>query len=352
MWGSHFRCGTQDHTYPHACTQNDNEICTDLLCSKYRDTNGSCSNAYDFICFKDEQCKKNGRCNRIVECSDGEDEYWCPFTSYIDQENYRFGKSLILSRQNLDILSIKYPQESPSILLGKERSTSVVSHSIDPFWTNHSFICNRAVSVLQSNDIRCLCPPPFYGSRCQFFSDRLSMIIHLNLTTGMTYLSNLTLKIQANLLLKNNFLIDQHEFHLSPTVEKTTLIKHQFYLLYSRSPSMIKHKQNRFFNRTDLITNHPYTVHLILFASKEHNLPSFRLAIVLKLLSSSLNSSFNLCQTNTWNNNYNCLPTGNRNISYCSCRSGYSGSDCSIYESRCNTHCASNAFCQPSNVDV
>ncbi|CAF4867479.1 unnamed protein product, partial [Rotaria sp. Silwood2] len=36
----------------------------------------SCSGLNDHLCFNDT-CILNGRCNGIVECPNGEDEYWC-----------------------------------------------------------------------------------------------------------------------------------------------------------------------------------------------------------------------------------------------------------------------------------
>jgi hypothetical protein len=363
MWGFHFRCGARHQTYINACKRDVEENCTDLVCSKYQDTSGSCSETNDFICFTNHECKKNARCNGTFDCPHGEDEYWCPSTSLINQVYYRDDKSQFLRQQILDVSSILYPQNASSILTDQQVSTSIVLTPTDPQWTNHSFICNRGISVLQKNDIRCLCPPSYYGSRCQFFTDRLTVIVHLNRTTQHHSLSNITLKIQVHFLFNNNTLIDQHDFLLVPILEATTTIKHQFYLLYSRSTSMIEHKRNRYFNRTDLIHYHPYTLHFILFALNNNNirpeevgawhypiyfdhLPAFRLATVLKFPS----SSWDPCRVNPCNENSTCLRIFNRNTSYCSCRSGYYGSDCSVYEPLCHTHCASNAFCQPNSL--
>jgi len=170
-------------------------------------------------------------------------------------------------------------------------------------------------------------------------------------------------KIQVHFLF-NEMIIDQHEFDAIPTIERTQMIKHKFYLLYSRSTSMIEHKSNRYFNRTDVITNHPYSVHFTAFVLEKNNsveeigswhypiyfdyLPAFRLAVVLKFPSWLEHSTFNFCADKNCSNNSICLPILNQNnSSYCSCRSGYYAINCSEYESLCESSCAPNAFCRP-----
>jgi hypothetical protein len=364
MWGFHFRCGIHHKTYLQACHQSKTNNCTDFLCSVYRDKDGSCSAEKDFFCLEDNQCKKGVRCNGNFECFHGEDEYWCPSGSFQNQERYRYDKLPIIQRQNLDIELIKYPEESLMMTTEKQVSKLVIDLRNDQFFQNHSYLCNRGISVIQMDDVRCLCPPSYYGSRCQFFSDRLSIIAHLDRKTFPMSMANTTLKIQTNFLF-NDMIIDQQEFYLIPTIEAAKSIKHKFYLLYSRFNSMLQHKRNRYFNRTDIITNHPYAVHFLIFALHQNNrpeelgiwhypiyfdyLPSFRLAIVLKFPFWFGNSSLNSCQSNICSKYSICVPIFNQNNSfYCSCQSGYYGVNCSIYEPLCDTYCAAKAFCQPN----
>ena len=368
MWGFHLKCGNYHKTYTSACDTNLGNNCTNILCSSYRDTHGSCSGVNDFICLEDNRCNKNARCNGMFDCSYGEDEYLCPTGSPTNRDQYRLDKIIISKEQIVDISLIKYPKESIVFKAEQQIQKSIHHLENNQLFSNHSFMCNRGITVLHMNETQCLCPPSYYGSRCQFFSDRLTVIVHLDRQNLPKSMSDTTLKIQVSFLFSDDILIDQHDFYLLPILETAEITKHKFYLLYSRSDSMIKHKQNRYLNRADIITNHPYAVHFILFALKKNKrpeelgawhypiyfdyLPTFRLAIVLKFPSWFQHSSFNLCQSSHCNKHSTCLPIFNQNkSSYCSCLSGYYNTDCSMYEPLCNTHCASNAFCQPKTVD-
>ena len=358
MWGFHFQCGNNHKTYSQICRQNELMECTDLVCSVYQDRNGSCSNENDFFCLDDNQCHKNIRCNAKSECSHREDEYWCPLGSLENQQRYRFDKWMIIKKQNLQLNLITYPH-----FIRTEQQFLTVMNDQD--YLKHSYVCNRGVSVMEKNDIYCFCPPSYYGSRCQFFSDRISVIVQVDRRNMAKLLLNMKWKIQANFIFDKT-MIDQHEFDLISTSDKSMKsIKHKFYLLYSRSKSMIEHKRNRYLNRSDVINNHPYSVHFLLFALRPNNrpelfgtwhypiyfdyFPSFRLAVVLKFPSSWRNSSSEHFQSKTSNQYSTCVPIFNEeNSSYCLCRSGYFGVNCSRNEPLCDTHCAENAFCQVS----
>ncbi|CAF4374171.1 unnamed protein product [Rotaria socialis] len=365
MWGFHFRCGSEHRSYVEFCSTLN---CTEILCSKYRDKDGSCSNKKDAICHGDDRCKKNARCDGIVDCEDGEDEYWCPSGSLNDQRSYRFGKRQILDNHIDNIYLITYPPESMVDVNQQQVPKSSINLQNDSFFKVHSYQCNRGIAVLQMNETRCLCPPAYYGRWCEFFSDRISIIAHLDQNTLLTTMSKVTLKIKANFLF-NNRIIDHHEFTIIPTFERVKIIKHKFYLVYSRSAQMLVHKQRRYFNRTDVINNHPYSVHFDVFSLENENsikeigswhypiyfdyLPAFRLAIVLRFPSWLENTTHDACWQNRCNENSTCMPVFNQNNSYyCSCKSGYYGTNCSMYEYRCGTYCSVKAFCRPDHYDL
>jgi hypothetical protein len=132
---------------------------------------------------------------------------------------------------------------------------------------------------------------------------------------------------------------------------------------------MLAHKQWRYFNRSDVINNHPYSVHFDVFSLEKNNsveeigswyypvyfdyLPAFRLAVVLKFPSWFENTTLNPCSKNSCNDNSICLSVFNQNNSYyCSCKSGYYGTNCSMYEPLCKTYCSANALCRADNFDL
>ena len=218
------------------------------------------------------------------------------------------------------------------------------------------------------NETRCLCPPAYYGLWCEFFSDRISVIARVDRKTLPNTLSNITFKIRSNFLFKN-VIIDYHEFIAFPTNKTIDDIKHKFYLLYSRSDQMLAHKRARYFNRTDVINNHPYSVQFDIFLLEKNGsmreigswhypiyfdyLPAFRLAVVLKFPFWFGNATLNPYSQNTYNQNSTCLPIFNLNNSYyCSCKSGYFGKDCSMYEPLCETYCSVNSICRHDDNDV
>lgn len=365
MWGFHFQCHNVDMVYTQACRQDRMINCTDQVCSLYRDKDGSCSDEKDFICLNDNQCQKGIRCNGISECSHGEDEYWCPKGSFENHQRYRYDKYMIIKQQNVNVQLITYPEES--FIIRDNQSRSTISNDVrsdDFLFSNDSYKCNRGISVMYKNDIRCFCPPAYFGSRCQYFSDRISVVVQVDRKSMPKSFFNVTMKIQANLIF-NGIIIDQHEFDLLPTLETMKSIKHRFYLLYSRSNLMIEHKRNRYFNRTDIIINHPYAVHFLLFALHQNNrpklmatwnfpiyfdyLPSFRLAVVLKFPSYLKKSSFDSSSLGYSNKSSMCVPIFNtENSSFCSCVNGHYGINCERYELLCDTFCADKAFCQVS----
>ncbi len=365
MWGFHAHCGSSEQEYLSTC--NGMFSCTNILCSNYRDKNRTCLNFKDFICLEDDYCKINIRCNKISDCPNGEDEYWCPSGSLTNQKQYRSVKTQILLHQLNSLSPIWYPYDSMQESNQQQLSNSINNLGNDPFFKMHSYRCNRGVAILQMEEIRCLCPPAYYGSRCEFYSDRISIIAHFDQINFLNTKSNITFKIRASFLY-NNMTINHHEFNIIPIFEQAKIIKHRFYFLYLLSREMIRHKRWRYLNRTDLINNHPYSVHFDVFALEENYiieelgswhypiyfdyLPAFRLAVILKFPSWFGNVTLNPCRQNSCHENSICLPIFNQNnASYCSCRSGYYGPNCSIYERLCETHCSANALCRFKNYN-
>ncbi|CAF2007705.1 unnamed protein product [Rotaria magnacalcarata] len=129
---------------------------------------------------------------------------------------------------------------------------------------------------------------------------------------------------------------------------------------------MLVHKRDRYFYRTDIIDNHPYSVHFDLYTLKKNKnveeigswhypiyfdyLPSHRLAVVLRFPSRYENRTFNPCSQRSCRQNSTCLPILNQNHSYyCSFKSGYYGKQCDLYEPHCETCCSSNALCRATH---
>ncbi|CAF1314306.1 unnamed protein product [Rotaria sordida] len=228
-----------------------------------------------------------------------------------------------------------------------------------------SFMCNRGIAVFEQNNISCLCPPSYYGDRCQYFSDRLTIIVQIDWTSfSLLNLTGKEFTMEVLFRFNDERIIDRYEFHLNPRFDTK---KYKFYFVYSRSKDMLQHKQFRYFNRIDIEHIHPYSVRFELYSHESNQsiielgswyypiffdfLPAYRLAVVLRLpiwfgnktLDPCLNSNITKCHRNS-----KCKPIFNSNNSfYCSCNYGFYGKQCNKYLSICNSYCSFDSICKP-----
>ena len=330
----------------------------DPLCFYVSKNKSWCSGPSDVVCLNGS-CATNARCNQNFECSHGEDEYWCLIS--FRQNYYRIEKTPSLAPTSLGLQ--RFP---PSIFTSR---TITLSESVnvtdENFASNHisSFICNRGIAVYDKQNLQiCFCSPAYYGELCHYHSDRITIIVHLDLASfNQTEIPLLYIK---NNLLVNNIIIDHHEFHVIPSFEFKTYTKHRFYFTYWsswRSPYQRKH---RYFNRSDVINNHPYSVHFDIYALLNDMttielgswhytiyydyLPSHRLALVLRFPPWFNMNNTGHCQNVTCWPNSTCKPILNKNDStYCSCNQGFYGPKCQWYQTKCNSYCSSESFCLP-----
>jgi hypothetical protein len=379
MWGFGVRCGNFSTQYLTAC-QESTDKCAQIVCPYRHYQLSNCQKSMDAICVDDSRCVPDGRCNHKRDCLYGEDEYWCAPNDYGEQMIYRVRKQNlkdnhpIFDQQTYPLRQTgtkTFPILPQAVLSSSIRMTKTLQNSHIMF----SFMCNKGVTVINLNKVVCFCPPSYFGDKCQFFSDRITIITHLNLTTWPSFSTTNSImsiiiptlfKIKVNFLF-NEIIIDHYEFHSNPTFEIHNSIKHKFYLLYSRSTEMLSHKQTRFYNRTDIENNHPYSVHFDIYALDNNQntpialgswhypiyfdfLPSFRLATILKFPNWFGNSSLDPCINHTCNQNSICQPIFNQNNSYfCVCKSGFYGKDCSNYDQTCNSYCSPYSLCRPDD---
>ena len=350
MLGNTLRCGDECINYIEKCRKG-TECQQSLLCF-YKSSNSSwCNGPNDVICLNGT-CATDARCDGRYQCSYGEDEHWCAMhLSYIDQMQYRNSKLFTRNTKVSNELR-RYFSKKDEFISPSENSTSI----------ELLYKCNRGFPfyLVDQNDIRCACPSTYYGDTCEYFTDRISVITHLDLNTLPSSLTTRLLTIVVHFCFLNT-IIDHHTFHVNPLLEIDNPVRHRFYLLYSRSEIFIEHKRKRLLNRTDIIDNHPYSVRFSLFSLTENEttelgafhypiyfdfLPVFRLATILKFPNATLDPCINhQCNTNSI-----CKPILNRNQSYyCACKSGYSGNNCENYHRNCSSYCHPKAICRPNS---
>ncbi|CAF3375038.1 unnamed protein product [Rotaria socialis] len=371
MKGFDFRC-----TYPPRCISHV-MICIERCANReddqhlcfHKTQNDSCGGRSDVICLNG-RCIPNARCNRTNECPYGEDEYWCSF--YENRVGYRLDKHEEYKKLQHKIHWLSFPFKVKNTSSSFNKADYLVSRAkrfiADRNYMNGSFLCNRGLAVRVGTSIRCLCSGTYYGNYCEYFSDRITIITHVNFTHtdyDQSTKRSAVIKVIALLLFEDEKIIDSYEFNAIPELEKIYYTKHKFQLVYSRSDPFLKHKRERYFNRTDITNNHPYVVHFEAFELTINEtralvawnfpiyfdyLPSFRLATPLKFPETYLNPIHNPCISITCNSNSICIPFfSNQKWSYfCSCKSGFYGHDCKLFDRDCSGYCFLGSICRPN----
>lgn len=359
MLGFQLLCKNDTYVpFASACL-DESDCVNDVLCS-YRSRNKTfCSGEKDALCHN-KTCVPGGRCNDVDDCLPyGEDEYWC---APKPTEVYRSRKAGKFPRF---VKWFLFPAEQSAAIKTNLSSVSPATRQSNVFYW-YSYICNRGVAVIGiSNDFICLCPPAYYGEKCQFFSDRITVIVRMDRKTLPITLIDTALMIQATLLF-NDEVMDHHEFYSDPSFDY--MIKQQFYLLYSRSNSTLLHKKARYRNRSDIIVHHPYSIRFYVYSLPRNQstaeelgawhysvyfdfLPAYRLATVLKF--PFWFQVRNPCQGVKCPPNAVCKPFFNSKSDkpntvhyYCSCQSGFYGKNCEHDDPKCHTYCSSNSICR------
>ncbi|CAF1470016.1 unnamed protein product [Adineta ricciae] len=289
-----------------------------------------CNQGNAFQCWNGT-CIAEGWCNDIPDCAHGEDEYYCqiPNVERVHIESiYRIQKKNIASTTpkllNLPAFPDKTKIKSNRIIIN-----STVPENIESIKTDNNgsspiaYICNRGVGMYTHNgSIVCFCPEQYYGDKCQLYSDQLTLILSLNISNY-----NYTIDTNIATILKmlvvfthDNETVAMEEFHVRPAIELTHSKKQIVRFLYSRTNASLKRKRQRYFNRSNIIHEHPYSVQIEAYELNHDQtplfigiwkypiyfdyLPSFRLVKILRL--TTVDHTDNPCSSNPCKNDSQC----------------------------------------------
>jgi hypothetical protein len=376
--------------YVYVCTQPNylmkpgTNIAYDTVCFYHKTnfTNGTVSNCNSFndvMCLNDV-CIKNARCNGKIECLHGEDEYRC-MPQGMSQVLYRDEKRWTLLSAKLG--QWKYPSSTQILQINHAdyhiRKDSSLYRIVDTSevksvytmvrdslqngpitFEKHylPFICNRGLAVkYYTGDTVCFCPPSFYGSKCEFYSDRITVTTHLDLTNYNIFVHHVAIiKVLTTFLFKDQ-IIDYFEFHVNPQIQTNeNYVKQGIYFLYPRLQEFIQMKK---INRSGVQF---YTVRFEAFSLHLNEtiqpigvwkypiyfdfLPSFRLSKILRF---NPPISTGPCSNHSCGENGICQEVMNSNHSsyFCSCNNAYYGIRCEHYDEKCNDYCSSKSICKP-----
>ena len=325
-----------------------------------------CYDIDDFTCF-DGGCVKGRRCDKKSDCDFGEDEYMCDYSSSSTLNLFRSREekrafqrvkrhTIRLSPYPADANITQLDSNSISTAQSQEElSSNLSSSSLSPYW------CNRGLGVLLRNDsVVCFCPPQYYGENCEYHADRLSVVLHLNPSQSSD--SSIVLKLVV-LFLVNDGVLTRDQFHFHPSFQSRTS-KFHTYFLYPTSFSSCQQRRERFFNRSDLLLRHPYSIRIELYRTRREEKPSLiavwkypvdfdhlpvsRLVQVLHLTESP--GQQDPCSSHPCHRNERCQQLmNNKSLFVCLCKTSLTGENCSVEDPQCSKgYCAAGSLCQPN----
>lgn len=340
----------------------------------------SCSRSKQFLCFNGT-CTTDGRCDGMNQCAYGEDEYWCsPDKEQLNAKGYRTTKRREQINGNKDFTLSIYPSKItgntttiPKLKVLIKRDAPIQTHDSESL--RDVLTCNRGMAVLHhTNSVICLCPPAYYGERCEYHSDRLTSYVHLEVSR-IVYPQpitdvNIAMKVLILLMYENQIIHHQH-FQLRPVFDTSRNVKQTRYLIYSRELKLLEKKIHRNRNRSSILEHFPYSLQYEVYELNLNNgiklmgvwrypiffdfLPSFRFAKTLQFLEKQPDLAQSPCRSNPCHSlNAKCHILQNDPANYiCLCKSGYSGKDCEITDQSCaNNFCLSNSLCKSTYLGV
>ncbi|CAF1217038.1 unnamed protein product, partial [Didymodactylos carnosus] len=237
------------------CLLVDKQVCDGYYDCPLRDDEVICPSRNKSECPTGMFACTNGNCVNMSKRCDGqpdcdrsaEDELFCdllyvayssnPFGLYKDFNQYPFRDevtSLSFNAQNHEIVQNKWMiQQTRNIRVQEEMQADLGYY--------YGYYCNLGV-VVNSRDHtadKCLCSPNYYGDRCEFQSERLTVYFQAKLTKP---LDNDIFKFLICLIAGNDTTVTcEYVVHFS----QNNVLKHIVYLEYPRE----KHSLGNFFVR-------------------------------------------------------------------------------------------------------
>lgn len=271
-----------------------------------------------FACKNGTCLSSNHRCNGHIDCTDAEDEWLCE----IDM--------LILAIKPYKPFAIEHFNKTQNSIVLRHRRISSDSHL--------HFICHRGIPayVVKGNEIRCFCPPGYFGIHCEQQSERLT--ISYTVETLMISKSQTIYLLVFYLLNGQNEALNMETFVYAPAAYSEK--KQYIYLKYPRrNQSLIN--LDKLFVRIDayIVTRNTIDFYLAwLYQIQFPFLPVNRLAARLLMEERRINQT--ICAQLGCKHGA-CRAFVNNGQHFCQCIANWTGSRCDQPSIRLN--CSSSA---------
>ncbi|CAF1503226.1 unnamed protein product [Adineta ricciae] len=210
--------------------------------------------------------------------------------------------------------------------------------------TEKYWYCNRGILILfqTNNSYKCLCPPSYFGDRCQWQNQRISLTIQL-IYRNSTYIISV-FQLIITLIDEQGQIGPYHE-QLTYVPKRDCGTKFNIYLLYPDKP---KNSSINYSIRIDLFNKMTLTyLGSWNFSIPFPFLPVNRISTQLFIPNTKQFESS--CSLDCGNHG-KCVRYINKNEFYfCRCDQGYSGLKCNIKE---NCSCSLDSYCLTSTICI
>ena len=247
-------------------------------------------------------------------------------------------------RPNIEVFFLRNSDLFPPFLSTRRRNTNHLkaSHTetknIYDISYSEVWICNRGILIRvgPEKSIRCLCPPSYYGTRCQYQAQRVSLSLQFQRICSPVCQGLFTLV--ASLFDTQTETVHSREI-VSYMAQRDCYRKFNIYLLYRdrpKNPLLSYNVRIDAYEKSGMTLTY-YTSYLL--QVKLSFLPVNRVAAFLTL--SKMNPKVRTCTR--FCGHGQCMLYANTELSsYCLCEKGWSGMNCTISH-KCD--CSPDALC-------
>ncbi|CAF0845758.1 unnamed protein product [Adineta steineri] len=322
---------------------------------------------YYFYCWNDTKyIDVNALCNKIPDCPFNDDEIFCkkfgslsrPLCYTITSSEFAvekflcdFGNSILLKTKTSTFFKLynfpNYPFQittkpippAPPILV---KARLMQNNAIINVGSFNRWFCNRGIPIRTrvnstTSVLSCLCPSSYYGDRCQYQNQRVSLTIQIRVTSGWRSIYTFLITLIDHE--RNIQSYDQVEY--SPV--RDCRGKFNLYLLYTSRPknsSMNYSVQIDAYNQSSM----KYRASWI-FPLQFLFLPVHRLSVLLRVPTSNM-EPIRKCWPSCIHGK--CFQYVNdKKSSFCHCDPGWSGSQC---HKKHTCLCASDSMCISNSI--